>query len=192
MARGWPILFSFTFSGTTYTRAPAPDARNALASDDAMAKALANTCGKGVAEEKKFSEIPKAVIELQRKLPRDHATPEKLRQLGAKQYDALSNNFRNRLNSAQEAELKTLTTEGKSNWLSQWAIDPEAGRNKGFSKGFVFTEESLDEEDRWVTREQLVEFHKSGGNATILIEAKELPDRPSRYEAFEILDKGIE
>ena len=56
----------------------------------------------------------------------------------------------------------------------------------------MFTEESLDEEYRWVTREQLVEFHKSGGNATILIEAKELPDRPSRYEAFEILDKGIE
>ena len=54
----------------------------------------------------------------------------------------------------------------------------------GYNKAFAYSDDSIREEDRWLTAEQLVDYFKSRPHARAVIDGKELRERLSKFKAL--------
>ena len=112
-------------------------------------------------------------------------TPEKLRaSMTRPQYKIFSNTFKRWLTDDQRKQYAALDMVQKASWVCQWSIDPALCQSVGYNKAFAYSDDSIREEDRWLTEEQLVDYSKSRPHARAVIAGKELRERPSKFKAL--------
>lgn len=149
---------------------------------DLQAGALASACS----NEPEAKKPPKCVQALKEQIGEEgkQITPDYLKSLLSKaDYNNFCNNFRSQLTPTQKVEYKAAPKADQDKWIAQWAMDPAGCVLNGYQRTEAYTDNSIREEDRWMTEEQLAGPRglNSASHAKILTSSSELPERPCRY-----------
>ena len=154
-----------------------------IASRDKLLAAGADSAQKKLADSMK---IPKSVQLVRDRLDKSSlpVTTENIKKaLGAKEYNTLSNVFRQKLSDAQREKYKASSSdEARRDWVTNFVLDPATAVVGGFNRATSFNKTEDIGEDMWLTLEQLAGEVRSEANAKIMIQ--DLESRPSRYPSL--------
>ena len=93
-------------------------------------------------------------------------------------WNNLSNQFRQGLDSKNKDIFQSLAPEQKHEWIGQWVLDPSAAIRKGFNKSTAFNVVQDEETETWVTELQLggPKYLNCAEHAHVVVESGELLD----------------
>ena len=154
---------------------------------DDVAMALAKlACGDSAGGPPK-GKLPKAMANLRSVLCYQQSTVDVIKKtLGSSGHNNFCNSFRAQLTPAEQDQYVDLSTAESNEWIEQWAMDPSSCRLKGYNHTTSSAMRETKVTEHWIAQALLggPACLNDAGHTAALVEASELPSRPSKGKAL--------